>query len=302
MNKGAARFAGKGASILSGRRAGAHPLETTDLSSRLFVLPIPVAMIELNPDQPRKKFNEQALKELADSIKEHGLLKPIILKEIEPNVRYQLMAGERRWRAHKIAGIEKIPAIIKNASADSLVIALIENIQRENLSPAEESQAFMILAERGHSQAEIEKLTSKSRPHISKALKIGDFLKLYIGKYHHTPQTADGKEISQEALYHAATMGSFEDGELFLKNVISGNMGRPEIRAEVRKSRPSRRTVVITSVQLSRWLRKVRTTLHNPDYISKLRELAIPAEDLDSTIKDLKLFLKEIQQLKHGAE
>ena len=126
--------------------------------------------IRSNPHQPREFFDEEALNELAESIKEHGLLEPIIVKKSIKG--YDLVAGERRTKAAKIAGLEKIPAIIKDFTDQQMMeIALIENIQREDLSPIEEARAYKnYIDSTGYTQEEVAKKFGKSRSYITNLL------------------------------------------------------------------------------------------------------------------------------------
>ena len=102
---------------------------------------VKITKVEPNREQPRKHFDEDALQELADSIKQFGLLQPILVQD--RNTYYEIIAGERRWRAAKLAGLKEVPVIIKNYTEQEIVeIALIENIQREDLNPIEEAQAY----------------------------------------------------------------------------------------------------------------------------------------------------------------
>ena len=102
---------------------------------------VKIAKVEPNRDQPRKKFDEDALQELADSIKQFGLLQPILVQDRKDY--YEIIAGERRWRAAKVAGLKEIPVIIRNYTDQEIVeISLIENIQREDLNPIEEALAY----------------------------------------------------------------------------------------------------------------------------------------------------------------
>jgi len=143
---------------------------------------IEIEKIEPNPFQPRREFKEEALKELAASIREHGVLQPILVvkREVEtPNgldVRYQLIAGERRWRAAQLAGLSQIPAVIRRGVPDDrlrLELALIENIQREDLNPLERAQAFRRLIDEFHlMQKEIAERIGKSREMIANTLRL----------------------------------------------------------------------------------------------------------------------------------
>lgn len=131
---------------------------------------IPISEIRSNPYQPRIHFDETALQELADSIKEHGVFEPIIVKKSVKG--YELVAGERRTKASKLAGLETIPAIVKDFNDQEMMeIALLENIQRENLSPIEEAQAYKnFMTKMNMTQEEIAKRFGKSRSHITNLL------------------------------------------------------------------------------------------------------------------------------------
>lgn len=134
---------------------------------------IKVVDIEPNRDQPRKTFDNDALNELADSIKEHGLLQPIIVKPL-PNGMYQIIAGERRWRASLIAGLDSVPAIIKNFSEREVAeVALIENLQREDLNPIEEAMGYQRLIDvYGMTQEQVATRVGKSRSTVANALRL----------------------------------------------------------------------------------------------------------------------------------
>ena len=133
---------------------------------------IPVSEIKQSRFQPRTVFNEESLKELADSIRERGVIQPIIVAK-KPN-GYELVAGERRWRAVKSLGIEEIPAIVKVIrDSDALELALIENIQRENLNPMEEAQAYdRLMKERAFTQDALSKAVGKNRSSIANSLRL----------------------------------------------------------------------------------------------------------------------------------
>jgi ParB family chromosome partitioning protein len=126
-----------------------------------------------NPNQPRKAFKEEALKELTDSIKEKGIIQPILVEPGEDG-KYLIVAGERRYRAATAAGLDEVPVVIHNYSeAETLEIALIENIQRQDLSAVEEARAYKHLMDTyGYSQEEVSKKVSKSRSAVANALRI----------------------------------------------------------------------------------------------------------------------------------
>lgn len=131
-----------------------------------------INMVEPNREQPRKKFEEDALLELADSIKQFGILQPLLVRKRKDY--YEIIAGERRWRAAKMAGVKEIPVIIKEFSEQEIVeIGLIENIQRENLNPIEEAMAFKrLLEEFNLKQDEVAERVSKSRTAVTNSMRL----------------------------------------------------------------------------------------------------------------------------------
>ena len=133
---------------------------------------IPLKDIRTNPYQPRKSFSKEKINELAASIKENGIIQPIILRK-SSLFGYEILAGERRFRAAKIAGLEKIPALIKDLSDDDMMKqAIIENLQREDLNPIEEAESYHHLIEKGLTHEEIAKIMGKSRPYISNLVRL----------------------------------------------------------------------------------------------------------------------------------
>lgn len=137
---------------------------------------IPVAQIEANPKQPRKKFSSDALDELAASLREHGLIQPLVVKEIQTpyGSRYQLIAGERRWRAAQRAGMNTVPAILKGATPQQMLeLALVENIQRAELNALEEAEAYQqLIHEFELTQEQVAQKVGKDRTTISNALRL----------------------------------------------------------------------------------------------------------------------------------
>jgi ParB family chromosome partitioning protein len=129
--------------------------------------------LEPNRDQPRKEFDEQSLSELADSIAQHGILQPLLVRPIVGG-GYQIVAGERRWRAARMAGVKEVPAVVKEMSdSEVMEFALIENLQREDLSPLEEAQGYRSLMESYEmTQDEVAKTVGKSRPAVANALRL----------------------------------------------------------------------------------------------------------------------------------
>lgn len=133
---------------------------------------VKITMVEPNREQPRKNFDQDALEELADSIKQYGLIQPIVVQDRK--TYYEIIAGERRWRAAKIAGLKEVPVIIKNYTEQEIVeISLIENIQRENLNPIEEAIAYKrLLTEFNLKQDEVAERVSKSRTAVTNSMRL----------------------------------------------------------------------------------------------------------------------------------
>jgi ParB family chromosome partitioning protein len=157
---------GRGLSALIPKTNNTPGIETVDID---LVVP--------NPEQPRMSFDQDALRELADSIREHGVLQPLIVTAVQTDLgptTYQLIAGERRLQAARQAGIERIPVVIREAAGRELLeIALIENIQREDLNPIEESQAFTRLAnDYGMTQDDIAKRIGRSRSAVTNTMRL----------------------------------------------------------------------------------------------------------------------------------
>ena len=133
---------------------------------------VKITMVEPNREQPRKNFDQDALEELADSIKQYGLIQPIVVQDRK--TYYEIIAGERRWRAAKIAGLKEVPVIIKNYTEQEIVeISLIENIQRANLNPIEEAMAYKrLLNEFNLKQDEVAERVSKSRTAVTNSMRL----------------------------------------------------------------------------------------------------------------------------------
>ena len=134
---------------------------------------VKIGDIEPNRDQPRKEFDSAALSELADSISQHGVLQPLLLRPMITG-GYRIVAGERRWRAARMAGLTEVPAVIREMSdAEEMLFALIENLQREDLTPLEEARGYRTLIEtQDFTQEEVSQAVGKSRPAITNALRL----------------------------------------------------------------------------------------------------------------------------------
>ena len=132
-----------------------------------------ISEIEPNKEQPRRKFDQEGLLQLAESIGQHGVLQPILVAPLEGG-GYKIVAGERRWRAARMAGLSEIPAVVKEYPDDVVLqLALIENLQREDLNPVEEAQGYYRLCEEYDlTQEQIAKVVGRSRPAVANALRL----------------------------------------------------------------------------------------------------------------------------------
>ena len=176
---------------------------------------IPIEFLHPNKNQPRKLFDEEKIDELSQSIKQKGLILPILVKKIDEN-NYQIIAGERRWRASQKAGLHDVPVIIKNLDdKEILEIALIENMQREDLNPIEEAEGIARLQDEfKYTQEELSNILGKSRPQISNTIRL---LKL--------PQKV--KEFVQNKTLsagHARALVGLEDSYAIAQVAIKKNM------------------------------------------------------------------------------
>ena len=134
---------------------------------------LPISQVEPGLNQPRKRFDPEALAELADSIREHGIIQPLTVRRLSSGY-YQIIAGERRWRAAKQAGLDEVPAVIIEADdRKAMELAMIENLQREDLNPAEEARGYQVLMnEYGMTQDQVAQRMGKSRPAVTNALRL----------------------------------------------------------------------------------------------------------------------------------
>ncbi len=161
---------------LSALMADIEPSRTPEISEvTRGVMSIPIESIEPNPDQPRKKFLKDDLDDLARSIVEKGIIQPLIVRKIDDkNDNYQIVAGERRWRAAQIARIHSVPVIVREFSdLEVLEVAIIENIQRSDLNPIDEARGYQQLMSRfSHTQEKLSQALGKSRSHIANLLRL----------------------------------------------------------------------------------------------------------------------------------
>jgi ParB family chromosome partitioning protein len=198
--------------------------------SRGGVREIDIARIKPNPNQPRVYFDEEALDELAESIRERGVLQPILLKPHGED--YFIVAGERRWRAAQKARIHSIPAIVREIDDSTTAeLALIENIQRQDLNPLEEAEGYRQLIQRhGHTQDDIGRIVHKSRSHVANLLRLLE-LPEFVRK-----SLLQG-DIS---MGHARAVATSQDAEALTRDIIAKGLSvrQAEDRARREKNRP----------------------------------------------------------------
>lgn len=193
---------------------------------------IPVARIEPLPGQPRQHFDDDALEELAQSIARRGVIQPIIVRPLERKGRYQLVAGERRWRAAQRAKLHEIPAIIRDLDQrEVMAIALIENIQREDLNPIEEARAYQHLAEvEDMSQADIAALVDKSRSHVAnlqRLLALPEAVILLV-------------ERGKLSMGHVRALIGHDRAEELAEEAVAKNLSVREVEKRVRAKAPGK--------------------------------------------------------------
>lgn len=193
------------------------------------VLFVPVDHIRKNPHQPRKEFDEERLEELGSSIKKHGLIQPITVRYIGEK-RFELISGERRWRAAKLAGVKEIPAYIREADDEqSMAFALIENIQREELNPIEVALGYRrLLEEFDYTQSEVAERVGKNRTTVTNMLRLlnlPDFIQSAL-------------KANQISMGHARALITIEDEEIqkkILKKILDKGLSVRQIEEEVRR-------------------------------------------------------------------
>ena len=245
------KFLGKSLAQLNEEMGQIPDISVLTGTERVVVKPIPLIQISPNPDQPRKTFDEQELKDLSESIKEKGVLVPIILRSVQNKpYLYEIVAGERRYRAAQLAGLSEIPALVKSLDdKNAMEIALIENVQRENLNPIEEALGYKNLMEKcGYSLEEVSKLIGKSVSYIRNLMRINslpDSVKQLI---------IEGK-ISPS---HARTIAVSENPEQLAHDIINNKLSVAETQKHVKNSNRSK-----TSRNL------VKNTL-DAEYVSKI--------------------------------
>jgi ParB family chromosome partitioning protein len=242
---------------------------TAQRGQRVVLTVVPLEAVEPNPEQPRKHFAEDKLVELAASILERGLLQPIVVRRCGEG--YQLLAGERRFRAARLAGLDRLPAVVRDGD-DALEIALIENLQREDLGPLDEAEALATLIERhGYSHREIADLLGKSRPYVSNTLSLNRLPQ---------PVKADlqreGCSFSREVLMGVARQPDVASALALWSRLkldaMSVRQFRDQHAGAFRAPRPVRETM-LAARRLNWTLRRLGNLAASPEEVASLRRV-----------------------------
>ena len=193
---------------------------------------VPVDHIEPNPEQPRMVFEPAALDELAASIREHGVLQPILVRPLGPNT-YQIVAGERRWRASRLAGLESIPALIEEIDDDTaLEIAIIENLQREDLTPLDEAAMYdRMVHEHGYSIRKLADKLGKDKGYLENRLRLADA----------PPEIRELVSLRKDSLSHAYELMKVDDPKKrrrLAEQVARGELTLIKLRDKIEGRRP----------------------------------------------------------------
>jgi ParB family chromosome partitioning protein len=250
--------------------------------TRTILAALALASIRPNPRQPRRHFDAAALAELADSIKARGLLQPIIVARDGDG--YLLMAGERRWRAAQIAGLDTVPALIRDD--DPLEIAMIENLQREDLRPLEEAEGLGQLIERfGYTHEALAEMLGKSRPYVSNTLALRRLPESIKAECHADPR------VSREVLIQIAREESPERQAMLWRLVRLRKLSVQKFRAAAAGTSPARDNIHDVARLIRQLGRKLRaldpSTVAGDDRRHLERLLSRGRERLDRTLKAL---------------
>lgn len=220
---------GKGLSALLEEMgaAASSPVAASAAASVHAPSSLPLALVDPSASQPRRQFDEVALAELADSIRIKGVLQPILVRPMEGG-RYEIVAGERRWRASQLAGLHDIPVVIRElGEGDSFEAALIENVQRADLNPLEEAEGYQrLIREFHHTQESVASLTGKSRSHIANLLRILDL-----------PENARSLvKMGLLSLGHAKAVLAARDPEILAREIAERGMTVRQAETAARRS------------------------------------------------------------------
>ncbi len=225
------RGLGRGLAALLGEAEAEGVAETTSRADE--VRDLPVEALRRNPDQPRRSFSDAELEELTDSIRDRGVLQPILVRRIaEAPDAWQIVAGERRWRAAQRAGLARIPVIVRELTdSEVLEIAVVENVQRADLTVLEEAQGYRTLIERfGHTQDAVGGIVGKSRSHIANALRLLDLPEGVLKRL----------DAGQLSAGHARAIAAHPDVERLADEVVRRGLNVRQAEALARGGAPAK--------------------------------------------------------------
>jgi ParB family chromosome partitioning protein len=194
------------------------------------VIELPVELVRPNPEQPRRTFSQPELDELAESIRERGVIQPILVRPLpEAAGEYQIIAGERRWRAAQQAGLRQIPALVRDLTpAEVMEVALIENIQRADLNALEEARGYQLMSERFNRSAdEIARVVGKSRSHVANTIRL---TRLPAGVQAHV-------EAGRLTAGHARALLDLENAEALADTIVARGLNVRQVEALARQAR-----------------------------------------------------------------
>ena len=229
---------------------------------------IPIKLVVPNKSQPRKFFNEKKLNELASSIKENGIIQPILVAKLENNDNYEIIAGERRWRASMLLNMQEIPAIVYDIDENQKIeISIIENIQRENLNSIEEGEAYKLLIDKfSYTHDKVSKIVGKSRSHITNTLRLltlpNNIKKLIINKL-----------ISSG---HAKALVGSENAEEIANIILEKNLSVRKAEKIVKEYNKN---------NIKKYFKKSKSNIELEEIISNSLNLNVKIEEKDETGK-----------------
>jgi ParB family chromosome partitioning protein len=220
---------------------------------------IDIAAIRPNPRQPRRHFAEEPLAELAESIAARGVLQPILVRPADEPGKFEIIAGERRWRAAQRAQLQRMPAIVRSFDeAGTAEVALIENVQRADLSPLEEADAYAALISRfGHGQDAVGKLVGKSRSHVANLLRLRDL-----------PDSVRAHlESGALSMGHARAIATAPDAEALAEEIVRRGLSVRQAEALARKVKPG------AGRDISRGVARASAAARDADLLALERQL-----------------------------
>jgi ParB family chromosome partitioning protein len=254
---------GRGLADLKAEMGNAPEISVLAGGDRVVVRSLPLQQVVPNPDQPRRTFAPDELQDLANSVKEKGVLQPILVRAAPDNSgKYQIVAGERRWRASQMAGLSEIPALVKGLSDENTMeIALIENVQRENLNAIEEAAAYRNLMEScGYEMSDIVKLIGKSESYIRNIMRLSDL-----------PESVQKMVMDGDlSASHARTLTVAENAEELAHRVLEQGLSVADTAKEVKagarssKSRAFNNNSSMSADQAREYERKLESVLSVP--------------------------------------